>query len=381
MLKNFLLLIISILFVLIVFEVFLRITGISYPYYMRVDAVTGHSLRPGAEGWWTREGRAYVKVNSDGLRDREYSVKKPENTIRIAVLGDSYAEAKQVDMKDAFWSVIEEMSTPCTDKEVEVINFGVSGFGTAQEYLLLKDRVWKYNPDYILLAFLSGNDLRNNSKNLDQNENIPYFVLENDELKLDNSFRDTKFFKNQNKLSSQLFFKAINNSRVLQIVNRARQVVRDREKSDTNQGEPALQEIGLEELIYKTPETEQWKEAWIITEKIIELMKSNVHENNAELIIALVTNSIEVTPDETRREELKSKLSVTDLKYPQNRMQEIGKRIGIPVIALAPRFLDHALKNNICLHGFEGKCEGHWNEKGHKLAGEIISEELCKILE
>jgi hypothetical protein len=39
------------------------------------------------------EGNSFVEVNRDGLRDREHSRIKPAETLRIAVLGDSYAEA------------------------------------------------------------------------------------------------------------------------------------------------------------------------------------------------------------------------------------------------------------------------------------------------
>ena len=49
------------------------------------------------------------------------------------------------------------------NSSIEVINFGVSEYGTTQ-YLTLKNHVWKYNPDLILLAFYSGNDISDNLK-------------------------------------------------------------------------------------------------------------------------------------------------------------------------------------------------------------------------
>jgi hypothetical protein len=70
-----------------------------------------------------------VRVNSAGLRDREHSIDRPEGVYRIAVLGDSYAEAMQVDIKDTFWWLLQEKLTRCAyqpGKRVEVINFGVS---------------------------------------------------------------------------------------------------------------------------------------------------------------------------------------------------------------------------------------------------------------
>ena len=125
----------------LLFEIVLRIVGFSAPFWYRPDSHVGGVLRPGVEGWFKSEGRAYVRISSAGLRDREHSVEKPEGVFRLAVLGDSFAEAMQVDAKDAFWSVLEDKLTQCAyqpGKRIEVINFGVSGFGTAQEYLMLE---------------------------------------------------------------------------------------------------------------------------------------------------------------------------------------------------------------------------------------------------
>jgi hypothetical protein len=66
----------SVVFALLVFELFLRVINFSYPTFYRPDAVLGYALEPGAEGWHTKEGRSYVRINSDGLRDREHAKQK-----------------------------------------------------------------------------------------------------------------------------------------------------------------------------------------------------------------------------------------------------------------------------------------------------------------
>src|SRR5687767_12494392 len=114
-------------------EVALRVAGYSAPEFYSLDQTRGYSLRPGTEGWFRREGVAYVRINSDGLRDREHSITKPENVVRIALLGDSYPEAFSVATEDTFWSFMEKKLQECDafpGKHVEVLNFGVSGYGT-----------------------------------------------------------------------------------------------------------------------------------------------------------------------------------------------------------------------------------------------------------
>src|SRR5215204_1500292 len=188
----------SVLFALLVFEVFLRLVGYTYPVFYQPDEVRGYSLWAGAEGRYRREGAAHVQINSDGLRDREHATRKPAGTLRIAVVGDSYAEAFQVWREQAFWSGLEQRLRECpalAGREVEVINFGVSGYGTAQELLTLREKVWSYSPDVVLLAVTTNNDVLDNSRALKLTDEIPYFVPGGDGLALDDSFRRTAAFR------------------------------------------------------------------------------------------------------------------------------------------------------------------------------------------
>lgn len=164
----------------------LRLIGYSNPSFYTIDEDMGSALRPGAEGWWTQEGRAYVKINSDGLRDVEHAVPKPAHSLRVAILGDSYAEGLQLSIDKLFWKVLERElgRCPLKDRNVEVINFGVSGYGTGRELLMLRKKVWKYQPDIVVLTFLTGNDIRDNSRTLNGIDYIPYFYLEDDQLML-----------------------------------------------------------------------------------------------------------------------------------------------------------------------------------------------------
>ncbi|MEM8781107.1 MAG: SGNH/GDSL hydrolase family protein, partial [Cyanobacteria bacterium P01_G01_bin.49] len=139
----------SVVFALGVGEIALRIVGISYPSFYQADPYRGHALIPGVSGWWNHEGKGWVSVNQQGLRDRDYSVKKPPNTFRIAVLGDSFAEAIQVNAEETFWSLMEKQLPQCErfdQQKIEVINFGVGDYGTAQELMTLKHHVVNYSP-------------------------------------------------------------------------------------------------------------------------------------------------------------------------------------------------------------------------------------------
>ncbi len=197
--KNFLLACTSIAAALIAVEIFLRCIGFSYPGFYRYDKAAGSAHRPGAEGWWREEGEGFVKINRYGMRDdREISREKPSGVYRIAVLGDSFAEAFQVDVRDAFWRILENKLNACAafdGKKVEVLNFGVAGYATAQELLTLRSRVWGFHPDMVLLAFLSGNDVRDNHASLSPLDSRPFFLLKDGSLSLDTALFQSPSFR------------------------------------------------------------------------------------------------------------------------------------------------------------------------------------------
>ena len=140
-------------------------------------------LRPGVAGTYQREGRNYVSINSAGLRDREHAIAKPPDTVRIALLGDSYCEALQVPLEQTFWWQLQEKLESCPQfagKHVEIINFGVSGYGAGQQLITLQQKVWQYSPDIVMLLMTTNNDVSDNMRVLKKTDKIPYFFYRGD---------------------------------------------------------------------------------------------------------------------------------------------------------------------------------------------------------
>ena len=116
-------------------EVCLRVAHIHFePELYMPNQARGWTLRPGAEGVVPVETPQFVHISQQGFHDLERSYEKPEKTVRIALLGNSWTEALQVP--------IEKSTVPCcTDltargcfsgENVEVLNFGVAGYATAR---------------------------------------------------------------------------------------------------------------------------------------------------------------------------------------------------------------------------------------------------------
>lgn len=386
-------------------ELVLRVAGYSAPDFYTLDNSRGYALRPRTEGWFRREGEAYVRINSDGLRDREHAIPKPPNVVRIALLGDSYAEAFSVAEEDTFWSVMERKLAECDafhGKQVEVLNFGVSGYGTGQELITLRERVWKYSPDIVMLAVTTNNDVMDNSRLLKKTDKIPYFVYNDNRLTPDNSFINSRAFLGARSWINRFGRWLRDHSRVAQAAVEGHRgfklwltswrvkrslpqpaTVTEANKAGETQPkvEPLLlaDELGTEHLVYLEPINAVWNDAWRVTEGLIVAMREEVKSHGAELVVVTLSNGPQVHPDPKVREEFKRSLGIVDLFYPDNRIKALCMHEQIPVVTLAPELQVFAEHNKVSLHGFGNNLgNGHWNSPGNRVAGELIAKKICE---
>jgi hypothetical protein len=124
------------------------------PYGIRrnIAHVRGEMIAP--------EYRHRFATNSAGFRGtREYSPAKPAGTYRVLVLGDSVALGHGVGDDETFAALLERDLSRLGP--TEVLNLGVSGFGTAEELIQLRHVGLAYEPDLVLLAYFP-NDPYNN---------------------------------------------------------------------------------------------------------------------------------------------------------------------------------------------------------------------------
>jgi hypothetical protein len=396
--KKLLLVLVGLLFGLCMSEIFLRVIGYSYPLFYTTDYYRGFALLPGVEGHYQREGESYVRINSDGLRDREHAKVKPAGTVRIAVLGDSFCEAMHVPLEQTFWSLLEQKLQDCNafpGKRVEVINFGVSGYGTAQELMTLRQKVWDYSPDLVVLAFTTYNDIYDNSRALSRTEEVPYFTYQNGELTYDASFRDSRTYRQRDSKLNRFGRWLHNELRVVQLVHYVQFVAKlrftdwrnRRRLAAQNQIKPAegsgptvrnAEDIGIDNMIYIEPRDHDWQEAWRVTEGLVKQMRDDVAQKKARFLLITLSNAIQVYPDPLVRQKFLQHVGSDTIFYPNLRLQALAGREQIDFLDLAQPMQVYADQNKIFLHGFGSDLgNGHWNASGHKLAAELIAQRLC----
>ncbi len=355
---------------------------ITQPDFSSYDRGAGWTLNPGTAGWQHQEGTAWLAINREGFRGPEVTERKPPGTVRIAVLGDSFTEAQQVALESTFCAVMQRKLGECLAPgagPVQVLNFGVDGYGTTQELIALRRRVWRFDPDAVVLAFFTGNDLRNNSIVLEGDQCRPFFVARNGGIALGGPFVDSAWFRFQ----CMLRFES-RHWRVIALLSHARVLIRDRLRARKARAHPAVQghELGISATIYRAPAGEAWRDAWNVTEEQIALMHREVASHHVPFLAVTLTNAIQVYPDAAVRAAYMRHLGVSDLFYADRRLAALGQREGFPVLNLAEPMQRWADEHHTFLHGFRSTQvgTGHWNVAGHNLGGPLIAERLCSIL-
>jgi hypothetical protein len=373
-------------------EAGLRLVGYSSPEFYQADEILGYSLTPNVSGWYRKEGRTFVQINSDGFRDVEHSVEKPPGVYRIAVVGDSYVEALQVEQDEVFSTFVRQTLAGCVpfgDRRPEILNFGVSGYGTAQELLMLREKVWKYEPDMVLLLMTTNNDITDNLREF-KRTSIPYFTIKAGGLALDDSFRSERSFAVKYSALGRMgnWFKQ--HLRIVQGIGEASIKIKYRyrqwreKKLETAAAQDEtvqpVSDLGIDNQIYIPPTDDNWRTAWNVTEAILLQMNVEASMHDSRLVIVTGSNGVQVLPSIEMRKRFTAMIGAEDLYYPDRRIAEFCRANSITAITLAPQLADHAARNAVFLHGFENNLGyGHWNKTGHRVVGELLGSRLCEM--
>lgn len=138
-----------------------RLTRLSFD---RHHPERGWSLAPNLRDLPVFDGKT-LSSSSRGLRGaREPAIPKNAGTLRIALFGDSFTFGEDVGDEETFGHQMERLfaATAIPGKPtVEVLNFGVHGYGHDQMLLYLRETLPIYQPDIVILGYVTDDSLRN----------------------------------------------------------------------------------------------------------------------------------------------------------------------------------------------------------------------------
>lgn len=163
-LRRALLAVALVVYTLLFAEGFLRVFD-PQPLTPRYITGTAWGIRgniPRARYWHhTPEVDVEYRINAQGMRaDQDYPFTKPAGTCRIGIFGDSFLFGFEVDIRDSFAARLEKRLAE-RGVRVQVLNFSVGGFGTAEMLQTYEQFGRRFDLDTVIFSWESS-DLNDN---------------------------------------------------------------------------------------------------------------------------------------------------------------------------------------------------------------------------
>ena len=385
MIRNLLL---SILFLAVIFlglEALLRTTHL---FGARIswsipDPVLGWRFAPSRDYWFLQENDHPVawRTNRFGWKDKDWSIDKPLGTFRIAVLGDSYVEALQIESEKNFLSLAEKELHAKGRPKFELMNFGRSAFTQTEELIVLREEVLRFSPDLVVLFFFPPNDIDEVKKETALDPIRPFFEdAGNGSLQLDTRFQNLRTYKIKSLISPLKHHSAL-----VSLLTERFTLFQFRQRAKTKEGpHPRTSLPGYLSLATAHPDPQyelnyQWNKR-LITEMVFFLRRRGIRFLLISMDLPAYVPLVE--------KEYKAKDPSFNANFFDEDLKSFAAALGADFLGLERIFRETYLKTGRPLHfqywneklgkkSFEYAAHtGHWNYQGHQTLAQALIAKL-----
>lgn len=351
-------------FIMGVCEIILRYTHLfnAKVSWSEPDDVLGWRFSPEAEYWFNNENDHPItgRINSFGWRDIEWQIEKPQNTYRIAVLGDSYVEAFQVESNRTFLALTEEQLNKNQNTRIELMNFGRSGCTQAEELLILENHVEQFFPDMVILFFTPGNDIQDVSRETAPNILRPFYnSSKENKLVLDTGFTETREFKTKRSIN-WLKQRSVLISLLCERYNAYKQKKQIKSKKITRNRYVNIE--GYLSLCTDNPDL-AYVRNYELNKRLIEAIAGYCNEREIVFMLAVINTDAYMPEIEKRYRTINPTFNAN---FFENNLQKFAKAQNIKYLGLQRIFRQFFEDTNVSLHW------GHWNYEGHRAVANAL---------
>ena len=331
------------------------------------DPVTGFSYKPGARTFEKgQEYNALYQINSQGLRDREYSEKK-DHVFRVLLVGDSFSVSHGLAIEDSLSRQMEKSLQEIIDLDglplkIEVINTAHGGYSPYNYWKGYRRWAPVYRPDAVVVG-LSPDDFDCS------NENSQYLIEEGETLATFKIGQPSPPRKNAGKLiislrkwlswNSEFYILMRNYLYYNDIIGRIKLLA-------LAQGEEQISLIQQ----FLVPQTQSMNEAWLKSFSYLRKLKGDAESDGVPMVLIPIPLKMEVDPKELQRsaQSLSLKPEQIDVNQPLRQITEFCKKEKIPL--LDPRQAIRKRHKDVpCYFIYDG----HWVAEGIRVAAASIA--------
>lgn len=343
-------------------------------------------LQPNFDGQMTAKEtgeQVHIKTNAEGFTGNDYNLEKPAGTIRIALLGDSFLEAMQIDWEKTFAHLLEKKLNENSTTTFEVMNFGIGGQGTTEELSRYHYYVKKYQPDYVTLFFFP-NDFENNQ----------YYLNDRKKFIEGGGWESIKQSEaNFKQDRTDLKYKILKTFRSVQYLDK---LVRQNANLEKIAVEIGLHDVGImgapEDgihpgfLIFQNPLPESHKFVYDFTTELIKFFVEQVEKNGSNFLVIYLPQAEQVDEEMWQGVQKDTPGLANyqwDLDQPNHFIGQLASNTQLIFLDLTPAFRQFYQENeNKHLYDFRGRYyDGHFNENGHRFVADLLVKYFIELLE
>lgn len=364
--------------VLAALEAVVRVAGIQPREYIPTNVWAKYKFEPGRTvlymGWLpfqVKEFEVPVTLNPHGWNDHVHALEKPDGVYRIAFIGDSFVEAKEVTLEAGFPRLLERSLNESLGvaageaNVVEIIALGRGGTGTVVHSETLKEAAFLYEPDLVVASVFPGNDIRDNSEALTKD-----FEQWRDRIYRDVIIRSKVNFIHKFTIIHASRLNRIVVDRLVDLYLANLHLFREGlDKEDLNS--PGIN-------VYRSDtEDKKWTDAWETTFFELARMRTRCAERGVKFKVMIVKSGrlagtrhdvVNKKSGEAGKVGIKGGAGF-DADRPVRRIVEFLRDENIEHIILGPEFSDYPDEP---ARSFFWRFDAHWNELGHAaVAGEL----------
>jgi hypothetical protein len=320
------------------------LTSHHHSFFCEYDPLLGWRHKSNTTGRFiTSEDSAVLHFNAQGLRGSEIPYEKTPGVFRVVVLGDSFVEGYTVDWEHTITEVLKnKLNATFTPRTFEVINAGVAGYSTDQEYLLMREIGVKYQPDLTIVMFCY-NDIYFNNRSTYERGGKPVFTVDGESLRLINTPVPTPIAASVENADEDT------NSPFVSMLFRE---LSDRLRGPTERARPFSQSNATSA-----------GDPWRITELLIKEL-SALPGVGGHLVVSYIPRGTAIEPQSRSSDKVVRPEEASDSK----RLGEICARNGIEYLDLTD-----ALRAASKHEQMYFTRDPHWNRNGNRVAAESLA--------
>lgn len=321
------------------------------------DRYLGWKLAPGWQGGHRhKDFNVRYSTNAYGFRGKFDA--PGGGKVRYAVVGDSFTFGLGVNDADTY---VSHLNTTAPGGEL-YMNFGIPGYSTDQEYLLLRRRVFDFSPHVVVLVTYLGNDLFDNQLPfpLQADHAKPYFELSSGKLVPKNSPvpRTAKprqqaavdlrrVVLGETRASENPLMRRLENTELFQLVQRS--FARGKDRRDLF---PVFEK--------------RFSGTLRLYDALLAKIQATCHRHDARLMLVLMGGRSFV--------ERPGSNSAQFQDFFRRRITTAARKMGIPVIDLAAHLKRYSRENKARLFYPN---EGHLNPEGNRVAAQYLAQKIA----